>query len=51
MKLSELKFKVITGSKERNELIQEALFKKGGKWQNGVGRKCSATAHLFCTSN
>jgi len=39
MKLSELKFKVITGTPERNRAIQEALFAKGGEWTAGVGRK------------
>lgn len=39
MKLSELSFKVITGTEERNRAIQEALFAKGGEWTAGVGRK------------
>ena len=34
MKLNELNFKVITGTENRNRAIQEALFEKGGKWQN-----------------
>ncbi len=34
MKLSELSFKVITGTEERNRAIQEALFAKGGVWIN-----------------
>jgi len=34
MKLSELSFKVITGTEERNRAIQEALFAKGGAWCN-----------------
>ncbi|OQB43816.1 MAG: hypothetical protein BWY02_02979 [bacterium ADurb.Bin157] len=34
MKLSELSFKVITGTEERNRAIQEALFAKGGVWCN-----------------
>lgn len=32
MKLSELKFKVVTGTAERNRAIQEAVFAKGGRW-------------------
>lgn len=40
MKLSELKFKVITGTEERNRAMQEALFAKGGAWRgtlSGIG--------------
>ena len=39
MKLSELRFKVITGTPGRNRAIQEALFAKSGEWIAGVGRK------------
>ena len=35
MQLSELKFKVITITEERNIAIQEALFKKGATWCGG----------------
>ena len=39
MKLSELKFKVITGTTERNEAIQKALFAKGVIWSSSQGVK------------
>ena len=50
MKLSDLKFKVITGTPERNRAIQEALFAKGGCWTE-TGSKTIKRLDAFCLSH
>ena len=48
MKLEELKFKTITGTAQRNRVIQEALFKKGGSWWDDS--TCISDLRSFCLS-